>query len=103
MGLGISRRCASGSRGCFLGTVPTVIASGNHLLTQVKGNQPSLRRKLESGASWRKPLGCAISQAEGHNRWERRELTAFPAKAWLRHTPWASLDQDRPPAGANGP
>ena len=65
-----------------------MIASGNHLLTQVKGNQPSLRRTLENGASWRKPLGCAISQAHGHNRWERRELTAFPAKAWLRHTSW---------------
>jgi hypothetical protein len=68
-----------------------VIASGNHLLTQVKGNQPSLRRKLEWGASWRKPLGCAKSQANGHNRWERRELTAFPAKAWFRHTPWEAL------------
>jgi hypothetical protein len=68
-----------------------VIASGNHLLTQVKGNQPSLRRKLECGASWRKPLGRATSQAQGHNRWERRELTAFPAKAWFRHTPWEAL------------
>lgn len=65
-----------------------MIASGNHLLTQVKGNQPNLRSKLEIGASWRKPLGCAISHAQGHNRWEKRELTAFPAKAWSRHTPW---------------
>ena len=65
-----------------------MIASGNHLLTQVKGNQPSLRHKLEIGASWRKPLGCAISKAQGHNRWERRELTAFPVKAWLRDTSW---------------
>lgn len=68
-----------------------MIASGNPLLTQVKSNQPSLRRKLESGASWRKPLGCALSQAEGHNRWESRELAAFPAEAWLRHTPWQAL------------
>jgi hypothetical protein len=68
-----------------------VIATGNHLLTQVKGNQPSLRRKLERGASWRKPLGCAMSQAKGHNRWERRDLTAFPAKAWFRDTPWEGL------------
>ena len=65
-----------------------MIASGNHLLTQVKGNQPSLRRKLERGAAWRKPLGCAISHAQGHSRWEMRELKAFPAKAWLRHTSW---------------
>ena len=68
-----------------------MIASGNHLITQVKGNQPSLRRKLEIGASWRKPLGCAISQTQGHSRWESRELAAFPAKAWFRHTAWEAL------------
>jgi len=68
-----------------------VIASGNQLLTQVKGNQPSLRRRLEHGASWRKPLGAAISKAQGHSRWERRELTAFPARAWFRHTSWENL------------
>ena len=65
-----------------------MIASGKYLLTKVKGNQPNLRRKLEGGASWRKPLGCAISQAHGHNRWEKRESTAFAAKAGLRHTSW---------------
>jgi hypothetical protein len=68
-----------------------VIASGNHLLVQVKANRPSLRRKLEHGASWRKPLGGAISKAQGRNRWERRELTAFAAKAWFRHTSWVPL------------
>jgi len=68
-----------------------VIASGTHLLVQVKANQPSLRRKLEHGASWRKPLGGAISQNQGHNRWERRELRAFSAKAWFRHTSWEPL------------
>lgn len=68
-----------------------MIASGNHLLTQVKGNQPSLRRSLDQGASWRKPLGCAISHGQGHGRWERRELTTFPAKAWFRRTPWEAL------------
>jgi hypothetical protein len=39
-----------------------VIASGNHLLTQVKGNQPRLRRRLELGAAGRKPSGFAKSQ-----------------------------------------
>ena len=68
-----------------------VIASGNHLLTQVKQNQPTLRRKLEWGAACRKPIGCAKSQAKGRNRWETRELTVFPAKAWFRHTPWEKL------------
>jgi hypothetical protein len=68
-----------------------VIASGNHLLTQVKNNQPTLRRTLELGSLWRKPSGCATSKAKGRNRWEARELTVFPAKAWFRHTPWEKL------------
>ncbi len=65
-----------------------MIASGNHLLTQVKNNQAHLRRRLEQGATYRKPSGRAISRTKGRNRWEKRELTAFPVKAWLRHTPW---------------
>src|SRR5208283_2338597 len=68
-----------------------VIASGNHLLTQVKDNQRTLRRKLELGAIGRRPSGCATSQAKGRNRWETRELTVFPAKAWFRRTPWEKL------------
>jgi hypothetical protein len=68
-----------------------VIASGNHLLTQVKNNQPNLRRKLELGASSRKPIGSDTSKSVGRNRWETRELTVFPAKAWFRHTPWEPL------------
>jgi hypothetical protein len=68
-----------------------VIASGNHLLTQVKDNQPKLRERLELGAAGRKPSGFAHSQTKGRNRWEARELTVFPAKEWFRHTPWAPL------------
>jgi len=68
-----------------------VIASGNHLLTQVKDNQPGLRRRLEKGAARRKPSGCAKSETTGRNRWETRELSVFPAKAWFRHTPWDGL------------
>ncbi len=68
-----------------------MIASGNHLLTQVKGNQPGLRHSLELGAAGRKPSGAAKSQTSGRNRWETRELTVFPAKAWFRDTPWEKL------------
>lgn len=68
-----------------------MIASGNHLLTQVKNNQPSLRRRLALGASARKPIGSDTSKSVGRNRWETRELTVFPAKAWFRHTPWEPL------------
>jgi predicted transposase YbfD/YdcC len=68
-----------------------VIASGNHLLTQVKDNQPSLRRRLELGTAGRKPIGSDTTKTTGRNRWETRELTAFPAKAWFRHTPWQNL------------
>lgn len=68
-----------------------MIASGNRLLTQVKDNQQTLRRKLELGAKGRKPSGRAMSEAKGRNRWETRELTVFPVKAWFRGTPWEKL------------
>ena len=68
-----------------------MIASGNHLLTQVKDNQPGLRRKLELGSAGRKPSGKAKTRDVGRNRWETRELTVFPAKAWFAHTPWEKL------------
>ena len=68
-----------------------MIASGNHLLTQVKDNQPSLRRRLELGVAGRKPSGSAKTETAGRNRWETRELTVFPAKAWFRDTPWEKL------------
>ncbi len=58
-----------------------MIASGNHLLTQVKDNQPSLRRSLELGTVARKPSGSTVSRTKGRNRWETRELKVFPAKA----------------------
>jgi len=61
------------------------------LLVYVKANQPRLRRKLEYGASWRKPLSGAVSRAQGHSRWESRELAPFPANAWFRHTSWEAL------------
>ena len=66
-----------------------MIASGNHLLTQVKDNQPSLRRRLALGAAGRKPGGCAKSETAGRNRWETRAV--FPAKAWFRNTHWEKL------------
>jgi hypothetical protein len=68
-----------------------VIASGNHLLTQVRDNQPKLRRRLELGFMGRKPSGSATNKSKGRNRWEMRELTVFPAKAWFRGTPWQKL------------
>jgi len=72
-------------------TFERVIASGNHLLTQVKDNQPSLRRRLELGTAGRKPIGLGKTKTAGRNRWETRELTVFPAKAWFRNTPWETL------------
>ena len=70
-----------------------MIASGNHLLTQVKDNQPSLRRKLELGAAGRKPTGSHKSETVGRNRWETRKLTVFPVKAWFRGSPSEQLIQ----------
>lgn len=68
-----------------------MIASGNHLLTQVKDNQPSLRRTIERGLARRKASGRASSKDKGRNRWETRELSMFEAKALLRGTPWEKL------------
>jgi len=68
-----------------------VIASGNHVLTQVKDNQPSLRLSLELGTAGRKLSGSTVSRTKGRNRWETRELKVFPAKAWFRGTPWKNL------------
>jgi hypothetical protein len=68
-----------------------VIASGNHLLTQVKDNQPGLRRIIERGLARRKPSDRASSKDKGRNRWETRELSMFKAKALLRGTPWEKL------------
>ncbi len=61
------------------------------MLTQVKDNQPTLRTKLELGSAGRKPSAAATSKSSGRNRWETRELTVFPAKAWFRRTPWEKL------------
>ncbi len=74
-------------------TFERVIASGSHLLTRVKGDQPSLRRKLELGSTGRKPSGSAKSATSGRNRWETRALTVFPAKAWFRGSSWDGLIQ----------
>ena len=66
-------------------------ASDNHLLTQVKNNQPGLRRKLTLGSAGRTPRDCARSETKGRNRFETRELKAFDAKAWFSRTPWEKL------------
>ena len=79
-----------------------MIASGNHLLTQVKNNQPGLRRKLELGSAGRKPSGCAKSETKGRNRWETRELNVFPAKAWFSRHAMGAAYQDRAAPGAHG-
>jgi hypothetical protein len=50
-----------------------------------------LRRRLELGVAGRKPSGSAKTETAGRNRWETRELTVFPAKAWFRDTPWEKL------------
>jgi predicted transposase YbfD/YdcC len=72
-------------------TFEQAIANGNHLLTQVKNNQPKLRRRLDRGSQWRRPIDLADDRTVGRNRWETRELKMFPAKAWFRGTPWDSL------------
>ena len=47
--------------------------------------------QAELGTAGRKPTGSDKSETAGRNRWETRELTVFPAKAWFRHTPWENV------------
>ena len=79
-----------------------MIASGNHLLTQVKDNQPSLRRKLELGTAGRKPTGAAKSETSGRNRWETRELAAFASQGVVPPYAVGRPHQDRASARAHG-
>ena len=48
---------------------------------------------LELGTAGRKPTGSDKGKTAGRNRWETRELTVFPAKAWFRGSPWDGLIQ----------
>ena len=68
-----------------------MIELGNHLLTQVKSNQPGLRKRLELGSAGRKPRDGAQSVTEGRNRFETRKLAVYDAKAWFARTPWEKL------------
>ena len=79
-----------------------VIASGNHLLTQVKDNQTRASRRLELGVAGHKPTGTAKTETAGRNRWETRELTVFPPTPGFRDTPWEKLIEDRASVGTNG-
>jgi hypothetical protein len=51
-----------------------VIASGNHLLVQIKGNQPKLRGLLERAAARRSPGERDATGTKERNRWETQEL-----------------------------
>lgn len=68
-----------------------MIASGNHLLVQVKDNQPKLRSLLQRATARLRPCDADATRTEGRNRWETRELQAFSAEGLLSDTPWKTL------------
>ena len=64
-------------------TFQRVIASGNNPLTQVKDNQPGLRRRLELGTAGRKPRGFAKTETSGRNRWGSPRIDGVSSQAGL--------------------
>ena len=89
-GLPVHARLASAVKSTF----ERVIASGNRRLTQVKNNQPGLRRKLAlgCGGSGERRADCARSEiSTGRSRFETRAAEVFDAKAWFSRTPWEKL------------
>ena len=68
-----------------------MIASGNHVLVQIKDNQPKLRRLIERAMARLSPQERDTTRTVGRNRWETRELQVFPAKDLFRGTPWENL------------
>ena len=79
-----------------------MIASGNHLLTQVKDNQPSLRRKLELGTAGRKPTGSDKSRDRGPQPLGNPRIDGVSGQGVVSPYAMGKPDQDRAPLGAHG-
>jgi predicted transposase YbfD/YdcC len=70
-------------------TVETVIATGNHILVQPKGNQPSLQACLVEHAHCHPPADRAYACDLGQrNRIEQRTAEVWPLTPGLGTEPW---------------
>lgn len=70
-------------------TVETVTATGNHILVQLKGNQPSLQARMIEYAQSQPPLDQAYTCDLGQrNRIEQRTAEVWPLAAGSGTEPW---------------
>lgn len=70
-------------------TVETVIATGNHILVQLKGNQPSLQASMVEYAQSQPPVDQAYTCDLGQrNRIEQRTAEVWPLSPGVGTEPW---------------
>lgn len=74
-------------------TVAAIIASGNHYLIKIKGNQPNLLKAARSISEQEELFTSAYSHVESNRgRTELREVRVFEAPSQLR-TDWEGIQQ----------
>ena len=78
-------------------TPRTIAARSLPYQAAVAGGLRTTNRDCAVSLNWQpqaeKPTGSHKSETAGRNRWEIRELTVFPAKAWFRGSPCDGLIQ----------
>ena len=78
-------------------TFERVIASGNHLLTQVKDNQPSLRRSLEQGTAGQKAERSDRQPDQRQKSMGNQGIEGVPGQGLVPRNAMGEPDQDRAP------
>ena len=74
-------------------TFATALATGNHLLVQLKDNQAQLAETVASHAANHAPADPAASQNNGRSRQEHRSVEVFPVGSVLAQTEWGGFIQ----------
>ena len=69
-------------------TFEAAAAANLALIVQVKGNQPTLRQRVQQLSAVTAPLGLGRSHDKGRNRDERRTVTVFDPTSGLSDTDW---------------
>jgi predicted transposase YbfD/YdcC len=70
-------------------TFAAALATGNHLLVQLKGNQAQLSGAVGAIVARNAPADIASSQNKGRSRQEHRKVEVFPVGENLARTEWA--------------
>ncbi len=70
-------------------TFAAALATGNHLLVQLKENQANLSDAVRAITARRTPADTASSRNKGRSRDERRTVEVFPVGNALAETEWA--------------